>query len=619
MCFILLSSIAMAQSKLTKKADKHYSRLEYVAAANAYFKLTEKKQGDAYIYGQLADCYYNIFNPSAACSWYEKTIAANESQSPETYFRYAQMLKASGKYEEANGQMTKFSALVPNDQRARAFKSNPNYLPKLLSKQKEFDAVLLVGLNSEKSDFGGSLNGDNFYFASARNKKSKNYGWANEPYLDIYKANYNVDGTITNALPLTELNSKYNDGPVSVSIDGKTMYFASESLKDNNFVKASNKDKLGQVNIYKSEWMNNKWSNFMSLPINGKGYSCANPFIANNGKTLYFSSNMPGSIGGIDIWKVAINADGSFGQPQNLGTNVNTEGNESFPTVTEDGGVLYFASTGRQGLGGYDIFSYDLNANKEAVNIGKPVNSEKDDFAFVLYDSKSKGYFSSNRAGNDDIYQANPVCAMDVNTTVTSTKDGTVLADAKVSIVDENKNVIATELSNSNGEVSFKIPCEKSYTIQASKDGYEGNIFPVSKVVKTTKVSVVAGLNPIEAIVTPIEIVLNPIYFEYNKSNITQEGAFELDKVVQVMTDKNDMVVLVKSHTDIRGADIYNMNLSERRAAATVQYIISKGVNKDRISGKGFGETELKVSCEVEKCTEEEHQQNRRSEFLIVK
>jgi outer membrane protein OmpA-like peptidoglycan-associated protein len=619
-CFaIVFSNTTFAQTKDTKKADKQYSRLEYVAAAASYFKLTEKDKGSVYVYKQLAECYYNVFNPSAAVTWYEKAVATDANQEPEIYYHYVQMLKAMGKYDQANVQMNKFSSLVPNDQRARAFKSNPDYLPKLLSQRKEYEAVALTGLNSEKSDFGGQLTNNNFYFASARNKKTRNYGWANEPFLDIYKAGYNIDGTITNPTPVAELNSKYNDGPVTVSADGKTMYFASESLKDNNFVKAANRDKLGQVNLFKAEWLNNKWSNFISLPFNGKGYSTANPFLSPDAKTLYFSSNMPGSLGGIDVWKVAINADGSFGQPQNLGTNVNTEGNESFPSVTEDGKTLFFASSGRQGLGGYDIFSYDLTSNKEPYNLGKPVNSEKDDFAFVYYDSKNRGYFSSNRSGNDDLFQANPICAMDVNTIVTNIKTGEILANAKVSIVDENKNVIGTEMSNEKGEASFKIACEKVYTIQASKEGFEGNIFPVEKVIKTTKVKVNAGLKPIEEIITPEVIVLNPIYFEYNKSNITQEGAFELDKLVQIMTLKKEMIIMAKSHTDIRGGDVYNMNLSERRANATVQYVISKGIDKSRITGKGFGKTELKVACEVDKCTEAEHQQNRRSEFLIVK
>jgi outer membrane protein OmpA-like peptidoglycan-associated protein/tetratricopeptide (TPR) repeat protein len=618
-CFIFANSFLFAQNKSTKKADKQYSRLEYVAAAASYQKLAERDKADTYVFKQLGDCFYNIFNPVAAVTWYEKAIASEKTLDAETYYKYSQMLKASGKYEDANIQMSKFASLVPNDQRAKAFLTNPNYLPKLLSQQKEFDVKVLTELNSEKSDFGAYLNGSDFYFASARNKKKRNYGWANEPFLDIYKAVYNTDGTTTNPLPVSELNSKYNDGPVTVSANGKTMYFASESLKDNNFVKASNKDKMGQVNLFKSEKMNDKWTNFMSLPFNGKGYSCGNPCLSQDGKTLYFGSNMPGSFGGADIWKVTIKEDGSFGQPENLGSNVNTEGNENFPFISDDNSILYFASNGRQGLGGLDIFHYIMGSDKEATNLGKPVNSEKDDFAFSLYDSKNIGYFSSNRTGNDDIYQATPICALDVTTIVNNTKTGAILADAKVAIVDENKNVIATETTNDKGEVNFKVLCDKVYTLQVSKDGFEGNIYPVEKVAKTAKTKVYAALNPIEVVIKETEIVLNPIYFEFNKSNITQEGAFELDKLVQVMTDKKSLVVLCKSHTDLRGGDLYNMNLSDLRANATVQYVISKGIEKDRILGKGFGESEPKVTCIVNVCTEEEHQQNRRSEFLIVK
>ena len=204
-----------------------------------------------------------------------------------------------------------------------------------------------------------------------------------------------------------------------------------------------------------------------------------------------------------------------------------------------------------------------------------------------------------------------------VTTIVTDATTGAILANASVAIVDDKSNVIATEMSNDKGEVVYKVECDKSYTIQASKEGYESNTFGVAKS-KGEAVTVAAALKPIEVIITETEIILNPIFFEYNKSNITKEGAFELDKLVQVMQSNEKLVVLAKSHTDNRGSDIYNLNLSDRRAKATVQYVISKGIAADRISGKGLGETELKVNC-GEACTEEQHAQNRRAEFLIVK
>jgi outer membrane protein OmpA-like peptidoglycan-associated protein len=525
------------------------------------------------------------------------------------------MLKAQGKYEEANKQMQKFAAKAPNDQRAKAFKANPNYLPSLLDKQKKFD-IKPLEINSDKSDFGAVLQGSNLYFTSARNAARKNYGWTDEPYLDIYQATYNVDGTITNPTAVTELNTRWHDGPSTLSADGNTIYFSTESYNDGEYEKdKSINTKLSQIIIYKATKTGDKWGNITSLPFNSKEYSVGSPSLSKDGKTLYFSSNMPGTIGSLDIWKVAVNQDGSFGTPENLGPNVNTEGEESFPFISEDNKTLYFASNGRQGFGGYDVFAYDMAA--PAVNMAKPINSEKDDFAFTFNPDKNIGFVSSNRAGVDNIYLATPVCGVEVVTVVTDVKTGAILSGAKVSILDDKKNVIATEMSNEKGEVTYNVECNKAYAIQASKDGYEGGSFPVAASKGGTQ-TVAAALSPIDVIVTPTEIVLKPIYFEYNKSNITQEGAFELDKLVQVLKNNSEMVILAKSHTDNRGSDQYNMSLSDRRAQSTVQYILSKGISKDQISGKGMGESEPKVDCK-EACTEEDHATNRRSEFLIVK
>ena len=602
-----------AQNKDTQKADKHFNRFEYVDATAEYLKLVDKGKADGYVYKQLADGYFNTFNPAEATKWYAKAVETE--QGAETYYRYAQMLKAQGKYEEANKQMQKFAAKAPNDQRAKDFKANPNYLPSLLDKQKKFD-IKPLDINSDKSDFGAVLHGSSLYFTSARNAARKNYGWNDEPYLDIYQATHNVDGTITNPVAVAELNSKWHDGPSTLSADGNTIYFSSESFKEGEFEKdKSINAKLSQVNLFKATKTGDKWGNITSLPFNSKEYSTGNPSLSKDGKTLYFASNMPGTIGATDIWKVAVNADGSFGEPVNLGPNVNTEGEENFPFISEDNKTLYFASSGRQGFGGYDVFAYDMTG--ASVNMAKPINSEKDDFAFTFNTEKNIGFVSSNRAGVDNIYLATPVCGVEVVTVVTDAKTGAILSNAKVSILDEKKNVIATEMSNEKGEVTYNVECNKSYAIQASKDGYEGGSFPVAASKGGTQ-KVSAALSPIDVIVTETEIILKPIFFEFNKSNITQEGALVLDSLVQVLKNNPDMVILAKSHTDNRGNDKYNMSLSERRAQSTVQYVISKGIPKEQISGKGMGESEPKVDCK-EACTEEDHAANRRSEFLIVK
>jgi outer membrane protein OmpA-like peptidoglycan-associated protein len=394
------------------------------------------------------------------------------------------------------------------------------------------------------------------------------------------------------------------------------MFFSSDSFREKLFEKDKvNKLKLGKNNLYLATKSGDAWGNIKPLPFNSKEYSLSNPSLSRDGKTLYFSSDMPGSLGGVDVWKVSVTGD-TYGTPENLGNKVNTEGNESFPFIADDNSTLYFASSGKQGLGGYDVYMIDLAKGTDAVNMGKPVNTEKDDFAFTFNKAKNIGFLSSNRNGNDDIFSATPICAVYLLTTVTNAKTGAILADAKVAILDEKKNIIATEMSDAKGEVNFKIECDKPYSIQASKDGFEGNVFPVAKS-KGPTAKVDAALQPIDVIVTPTEIVLKPIFFEFDKTNITQEGAFELDKLVQVMKNNDKLVIFAKSHTDRRGSDDYNLSLSERRAQSTVQYIISKGIPAERISGKGFGETEPKVVCD--KCTEQDHSQNRRSEFLIVK
>ena len=604
-----------AQNKDTEAADKLFARYEYVDAAAAYVKLTENGKGDPYVYKQLGDTYYNMFNTAEAIKWYARAVETDKDA--ETYYRYAQMLKGSGQSEASNTQMRKFAQMAPDDQRAKDFLKDPNYIPRLMSKEKLYEIKRLEA-SSDKSEFGPVTYGNVLYFTSARNGARKEYGWNEEPFLDLYRADYNADGTITNAATVSGLNSQYHDGPLSITADGNTVYFASDSFREKEFERdRKNRLKLGKNNIYKAGKDGDSWGNISSLPFNSADYSTANPSVSRDGKTLYFSSDMPGSLGGVDIWKVSIEADGTFGTPENLGPMVNTGGNDSFPFIADDNTTLYYSSNGKPGLGGLDVFRVDLSKGTDAVNLGKPVNTEKDDFSFSFDKEKNLGFFASNRTGNDDIYAATPICGVDLIAVVTDARTTQVLAGAKVSIVDDRRNVISTETANERGEVSFRTECGKAYTLQASHPGYESGTFPMASQNGGER-RIEAPLQPIENIVTEKEVLLKDIYFEFDKHNITREGAFELDKLIEALKANPAMVIMVKSHTDNRGSDAYNMNLSDRRARSTVQYVRSKGIEASRISGKGYGETEPKVDCGAN-CTEEQHAQNRRSEFLIVK
>jgi outer membrane protein OmpA-like peptidoglycan-associated protein len=612
--FVFVSISISAQSIVTKVADKLVESHDYIQAVHEYLALIEKGNSDPYVMKQLGDCYFNINNTVDAEKWYGLVIKSK--QNPETYYRYGQVLKSNGKYVESNVQMNSFAALVPNDERAKGFNENPKYLADLMDIEKKF-VIDRISVNSDRSDFGAVLYNDKLYFASARNEDNKIYGWNNEPFLDLYRCTYNADGTYTEPSPLVELNTRFHEGPVSVTKDGSEIYFSSESFNEKLFVNdKANKLRFGQVNLFKATNIEGKWSNIVALPFNSKSYSTGNPSVDREGETLYFASDMPGSFGGSDLWKVAVNADGSFGTPVNLGDSINSTEDENFPFVTDDN-VLYFSSNGLTGFGGLDIFSVDLNNVEAPKNIGQPINSEKDDFGFTFNKDKNIGYISSNRSGIDHIYSAAAICKSQIKVVVKDSKTGLASINSRVAVLDMNKMVLDKQLSNDLGEVLFDVECQKGYTVEAYKDGFITNKMSIAKTA-SGMVTVAIALEPIDVIVTETEIILKPIYFEYNKSGITKQAAEELDKLVYVMSENKELIIYVKSHTDSRGNDDYNMNLSERRSNATVQYVISKGISNGRISGKGLGESELKVSC-VDDCTEEEHGLNRRSEFIIIK
>ena len=613
---LILTSIffASAQNKSTKKADKHFDKFEYTDAAKAYLELTDDKDADAYVSKRLADTYYLLLDYNESVKWYAKTV--HTTQDAETHYRYAQMLKATGKYIEADKQLEKFAALAPNDSRAKAFKMNYNYLAKINAKNAEF-TIEALSINSDESDFGAFLYQDRIYFSSAQgdNNVKRN---RNTPYLNMYQSTLKSDGNFSPSESVADLNSKFNDGTACISSDGTTIYFSSESFNEKEFEKVKSLNaKFGQLYLYKATKVGQGWENIQLLPFNDASYSCANPSISNDGKTLYFSSNQPGGIGGIDIWKTTINTDGSFEKADNIGQTVNTEGDENFPFISDDNKTLFFASNGKLGLGGYDIFSIDLEKNEGAENAGKPLNSEKDDFGFTFNNKNNIGFFATNRNGNDDIYKAVPKCQTELQILLTNAKTSVAIANAAVSILNEKKAILFSEPTTASGSAVYKSECNQELTLNVAKDGFTSKTVTIQKSVD--KISpITVTLEPIEPIVITEEITLSEVYFNYNKSDITPETKLVLNELVAIMKQSPNVSIFIKSHTDNRGTAKYNLKLSEERANATAQYLISQGIAGQRVSGKGYGQLEPKIDCQAN-CTEEDHKENRRSAFLIVK
>ncbi|HET8885752.1 MAG TPA: OmpA family protein [Salinimicrobium sp.] len=613
---------AAAQNDDTKDADKHFDRLEYVEAIEDYNKLVEKGKASDYVYKQLAEANYNIYNTKEAERFYAMIIDSDIVDS-EDVFRYSQMLKANQKFGKSNEMMHKFAQMAPNDDRAVQFLENPNYLPRLLEKEEKF-SVEKLPINSPYSDFGAFEKGSQFFFSSARNESRKTYGWTGEPTLDIFVANME-NGEMGEPVQIDgDINTTYHEGTLTITADGTKMYFDRTDYEDGDYESADNG--VGQIQLFSADLVNGKWKDVRKVSFSTSDYSFGHPALSPDGKTLYFVSDMPGGQGGSDIYKVAINEDGSFGEPENLGSRINTAGKENTPFISTTG-TLYFSSTGHLGLGGLDVFYAEADGDgfSKPENIGKPVNSAGDDLSFTINEETQEGYVSSNRETaaaekpNDEIFkvkQLEPLCELELIASVMDINTNEPLSGATVTLYDEMENQLASRTTGADGTVSFEVDCDQVYVMQTNLTDYESKSVTVDKT-EESSVTVNIGLSPIEVIITEEEVILNPILFEFDKSNITAQAAFELDKLVQVMQKYPEMKIQVYGHTDSRGSATYNQQLSDRRAKSTVQYVISKGIDAARISGEGKGESEPKVDC-GSNCSNEQHQTNRRSEFKIV-
>ena len=635
----------LAQNNSTKKADKLFDRLEYVKAAQEYLKLAEKSP-DNYVISRLADAYYNIFNTKDAEKWYAKII--NEDPGAEIIFRYAEMLKANGKYKESNLWMSKFSDMKPYDTRAIAFRNTPNYLDKIIKKGKRFNVQNLKDINTISSDFGAFTFDNALYLTSGRkqkgsqNKKYNNYTSDEEYVLDVFKYDV-INDVYINETPLEAINTKYHEGVIAFSPSGDTMYFARETYysksyyKDSIIKNGSTTEQVSVINLYRATrctkkeitWKNNGNCNFnkgwnvTELEINSAYYSMKNPALSCDGKSLYFSSDMPGGFGNYDIYKSEIKDDGSLGEPINLGQKINTEEQEVFPHMCCDN-TLYFSSNGHLGLGGLDVF-YSKNVDEKwsnVRNVGLPVNSNSDDFAFKMGDDCTNGFVSSNRAGgvgSDDVYavkKIKPLCDILLESIVVDAKTDLPIDAALTSVKDNTGIINNSKETSEEGLVDYMFECEDEIQLLVSKEGYESKMIDI-KLLDIDPPLLKIKLDPIEKLIVEEKIVLNPIYFEFDKANITNQAAFELDKLVSIMKKYPKIIIRAESHTDSRGPASYNKLLSERRAKSTAQYVISKGIDENRISGFGMGEEDPEIDCSLG-CSKDEHAKNRRSEFIIV-
>lgn len=634
--FIGLGLSAISQEKSDKeiKGDKYAFRYDYTNAIDSY-----KHSKPLSTEGQrrLAESYHYTGQDIEAEIVYSKLITAQSGVLPEDYFNYAMILKMNGKYDEAHKAMDKFNSLKPEDLRAKSYMENISTFSSLTKDQGSYKVENLK-INSAAKDFAPAYFLNKIVFASTRSlskmiKRKDN--WTGLPFLNLYVSE--IDGTqLKDPENFNKsMNTKMHDGPASFSNNGTFMAFTTNNNDDKS------KDKVVELQISFSTYKDDKWSDPQPFTFNNPEYSVGHPCLSNDGKTMYFTSDVPGGFGGSDIYKTTADEKNVWSKPENLGNKINTEGDEMFPFIVESNGTLLFSSNGHFGLGGQDIFMAFTSGKGfgKSVNPGTPINTLNDDFAAIGNGTTNKGYLSSNRtggSGDDDIYTIDFLIGIDGQKQIqgfAKDRNLNVLGNVFISLLDESNKVLDTLTTSENGAFSFKVASNTNYLLTGKKNKFnDGNNVANTKGNEQIVKADVILLTKAEAIASEIKegkdlaelLALNTIFFDYGKSDIRKDAEPDLDKIIEIMNAYPEMIVEFRSYTDCRSTKEFNQLLSERRAKASSDYVRQKISNPSRIYGKGYGEPKLASLCPCEgpvlsECLEGEHQKNRRTEFIIVK
>jgi peptidoglycan-associated lipoprotein len=624
----------------TQKADKFFKIGEYFTASTYYkkaftkFKKSEDKSRAAFHAGE---CARLMGNNVEAEDWYGKAVKA-KYKDPIGLLRYADALKANGKYAEAIAQYNAYKEKNPSDPKAGVSVKNTETAQGWKDKPTRHRIDNLSAINTKYYEFAVCENPavkNSLVFSSSReeSKGSKNDGWYGEKFFDLFQTSMdnNAKWSTPTAFP-GPANTEYSDGAACFDASGKVMYYTTCP---------NSKDKNTQCKIMMTTMADGKWGDAVALPFNSDTYTCGHPCLSADGKLLFFSSDMPGGMGGKDIWVSAY--DGSaWGTPTNLGSGVNTDGDEMFPTMGKNG-RLYFASNGKPGMGGLDMM-YTTNEGgvwAEATNLKSPMNSSGDDFG-LIWNTETTGYFTSNRDGGkgmDDIYSfLVPPVKLAVGGRVYDTDTKESLQGATVELFGSDGTSLSVQ-TGADGMYRYELKPNVKYKVSASFTGYLTKFHELSTVGLEEDQDFLKDFDfPLKSTAKPITVP--EIFYDLDKSTLRPESKKALDGLITVLNDNPTITIKLTSHTDYRADDNYNMKLSERRAKSVMDYLIAKGVPADRLTFEGKGETTPKAvendeeylpfktgdvltkefidKLESRELKEKAHQYNRRTEFEVT-
>ena len=629
-----------ATSGKLSKADKAFLRGEYEPAIALYRADLAGGKNPAGANLRIAEAY-RLSNRVELAEPFYKAALDGRVRSADAGFRYAEALRANGKFDEAAAQFGTYAQSGTNRTlaaRAETEAKNAAISKTLAASRATYKVRPLAQLNSASADFSASLLASTGELVFASSREGRKYPGNGDNYSDLYAIKFDdakamSGGTVRRLEPLFNLEDRL-EASATYTPDGKTMVFARSNSGQKNDYKAADgtKTTLQSVDLWISYFRDNAWTLPVLANINDRTADDFAPAFAPDGTTLYFASSRrsANALGGNDLYKATLGANGRFSPAENLGDAINTAGNDNFPGVAPDG-TLYFSSDGRPGLGKLDLFRFEKG---QVVNLGPEINSAGDDFA-PFFTSANIGLFASSRAGgagSDDLY----AFERQTRKLVLFALDGIVLevpvtgaatlrpaAGQRVLLI-KNGQPAGEATTNAAGKFSFSVDSTSAYRAVAERSGYftatQNFSTPappaqsqLTEEINNIKVPVLLTLNPIRV---NKAVVVDNIFYDYNKADIRPDAALELDKLVQTLVDNPKITIELSSHTDARGKDAYNQTLSQRRANSAVAYIISKGVDKSRITAKGYGESRPVLKAAK---TEPEYQRNRRTEFKVTR
>ena len=591
---IAASPESIAQKCKAERAYEYFNAGEYFLAID-HFKSTYSKSKDKALKADMvymvAECYRLINDPKNAEIWYKKAVKTANSR-PEAQYWFAESLKKNGKYQLAMDEFKKYKQLVPGDPRADQELRACELAIEWLHNPEAYKVDEIKDINSKDDDFSPAYARDDFgviYFTSSRDDASgnKTHGATGQNFTDIFESRIDKKGKWSMPVPVEALNSEFEDGTPNFSADYKAIYFTR--------CEAGKREKKGCSILYSTR-KGDTWNTPKNLSIMPDSIIAAHPALSPDGLTLYFVSDMKGGYGGKDIYYVTREKTTSpWSKPKNAGPDINTSGDEVFPYVRSDG-TLYFSSDGHIGMGGLDIFKAKQQPDGTWVvqNLKSPINSFADDFGIAFQNETEAGIFSSTRKGksNDDLYSFElPPLKFSLTGLVKDEKTSIAISGSIVQMIASDGTNLQAE-TGTGGDFKFILKPAVDYIFLASKRGYLNG-----KEKETTKGQDKSREFMITILLTAIDkpIELPNIFYDFDKWDLRPESMVTLDKLVETLNDNPNVTIELMSHTDARNTEEYNLILSQKRAQSVVDYLVSKGIELERLTAKGYGKSSPKI------------------------